>query len=71
MQQGDDNKQTQFWTTAKASFIEENVTQKFTVLLGRPPYEGYTRPRLERVYQNTTFKTEQLSTLTDGYNVNR
>ena len=25
-----------FWTTAKASFIEENVAQKFAVLLGRP-----------------------------------
>ena len=24
------------WTTAKASFIEENVTQKFAVLLGHP-----------------------------------
>ena len=25
-----------FWTTEKALFIEENVAQKFTVLLGRP-----------------------------------
>ena len=25
-----------FWTTAKASYIEENVAQKFAVLLGRP-----------------------------------
>ena len=25
-----------FWTTTKALFMEENVTQKFAVLLGRP-----------------------------------
>ena len=41
MRQGNNNKQTNtlsaryFLATAKASFIEENVAQKFAVLLGR------------------------------------
>ena len=40
VRQEDNNKQTlsasYFWTTAKALFMEENVTQKFANLLGRP-----------------------------------